>query len=255
MTSRSLREIERHHRNVLDVDVVPDVELGPVRERKHADALPWRDAAVQEVPELGALALGIPLALGAAQREHPLLGARLLFVAARAAESGVEPSSRQAVEQRLRFEQRAAALRAEGERLRAGVERFLVGVHDQAGADLRRVPVAEGDHLPELVAGVDVQQRKRDRAGIESLLRQAQQHRRVLADRVEHHRPLEFGDHFAQDVDALGFERAQVVEARRRHDVGNGSPGRAGWRCRRSDGRGVRAGAKLSGQRHLRDPL
>ena len=37
-------------------------------------------------------------------------------------------------------------------------------------------------------------------------------HRRVLADRVEHHRPLELGDDLAHDVDALGFERAQVVE-------------------------------------------
>ena len=51
---------------------------------------------------------------------------------------------------------------------------------------------------------------------MERLLRQPQQHRRVLADRVEHHRPLELGDHLAHDVDALGFERAQVIEARAR---------------------------------------
>ena len=215
-------EIERHDRDVLDVDVVPDVELGPVRQRKHAHALARAEAAVQQVPELGPLPLGIPLALGVAQREDALLRPRFLFVAARAAEGRVEVAGLQAVEQRRRLEQRAAALRAEGERLRAGVERLLVGVHDQAGADFRGIPVAEGDHLPELVAGVDVQQRERNRAGIERLLRQAEQDRRVLADRVEHHRPLELGDDLAQDVDALGLERAQVVEARRRHDVGRG---------------------------------
>ena len=36
-TGRSLGEIERHDRNVLGRDVVPDVELGPVRQRKDAD--------------------------------------------------------------------------------------------------------------------------------------------------------------------------------------------------------------------------
>ena len=35
-------------------------------------------------------------------------------------------------------------------------------------------------------------------------------HRAVLADRVEHHRPLALGDGLAQDVDALGLEPLQV---------------------------------------------
>ena len=78
------------------------------------------------------------------------------------------------------------------------------------------VVVAELDHLAELVGGVDVQQREGNRAGIERLLRQPQQDRRVLADRVEHHRPLELGDHLPHDVDALGFERPQVVVLHRR---------------------------------------
>ena len=34
-TGRWLGEIERHDRDVLGVDVVPDVELGPVRQREH----------------------------------------------------------------------------------------------------------------------------------------------------------------------------------------------------------------------------
>ena len=78
--------------------------------------------------------------------------------------------------------------------------------------DLGRIAIAELDHLAELVGGVDVQQRERNRARIERLLREPQHHRGVLADGVEHHRPLEFGDHLAQDVDALGLERAQMIE-------------------------------------------
>ena len=58
-----LGEIERDDGDLLDVDVVPHVELRPVREREDADALAGRDPAVQQVPELGALALGVPLPL------------------------------------------------------------------------------------------------------------------------------------------------------------------------------------------------
>ena len=85
-----LGEIERHDRNLLDVDVVPDVDLGPVREREDADALARADAAVQQVPELRPLVLRIPLALRVAEREDALLGARALLVAPRAAERRVE---------------------------------------------------------------------------------------------------------------------------------------------------------------------
>ena len=47
-------------------------------------------AAVVEVPELGALVLRVPLAEAVAEGEDPLLGPRLLLVAAAAAEDGVE---------------------------------------------------------------------------------------------------------------------------------------------------------------------
>ncbi len=176
---------------------------------------PWLDAAVQQLPQLGPLVLRIPLAVGVAQREDALLGARALLVAPRAAERRVEAAGLQRVEQRLGLERAAAALRADQKRLRPVGDRLGVGVHDQPRADLGGVPVAELDHLAELVGRVDVQQRKRDRARVERLLREPQQHRRVLADRIEHHRPLELGDHLAHDVNALGLERPEVVVPQR----------------------------------------
>ena len=51
---------------------------------------PGFDAAVEEVPQLGALILGIPLAAGVAEGEDALLGARFFFVAAGAADGGIE---------------------------------------------------------------------------------------------------------------------------------------------------------------------
>ena len=214
-----LGEVERDDRNLLDVDVLPDVDLGPVREREHADALAGAQLAVQQAPELGPLPLRIPLAVAVADREDTLLRARALLVAASAADGRVEVAGLQRVEQRLGLEQPAAALRADLERLRAFADGFFVGVDDQPRADGVGHLVAERDHFLELVGRVDVEERKRNRARVERLLREAQHAGRVLADRVEHHRPLELGDHFPKDLDALGLERTQVIQARRYFDV------------------------------------
>ena len=123
---------------------------------------------VEEVPQLRPLVLGIPLAERVAEGVDALLGARLLLVAPRAAEGRVEAAFRQRVEQRARLQQPAALLRPQPERVGAIVDRLAVGMDDQLGADLAREPVAELDHLAELVGGVDVQQRERNLARIET---------------------------------------------------------------------------------------
>ncbi len=48
------------------------------------------DAGIEQGPELGALGLGIPLAEAVAVAEDALLGARLLLVAAGAADQRIE---------------------------------------------------------------------------------------------------------------------------------------------------------------------
>src|SRR5688500_12414502 len=105
------------------MDVLPDVDLGPVGEREDADAFPRLQPAVQQVPGLGTLAFRIPLAVRVADREYALLGARALFVAAGAADGGVKVARLEGVEQRLRLQEPAAALGAHPERLRAIADR------------------------------------------------------------------------------------------------------------------------------------
>lgn len=55
-------------------------------------------------------------------------------------------------------------------------------------------------------------------AGRKNLHRQMQQHRRILADRIQHHRLAEFRRHLAQD-DAFGFQPLQVVGGRGAHRI------------------------------------
>src|SRR5581483_6966613 len=87
------------------VDVQPDVKLGPVRQRKHADALSRTLAAVVHPPQLWPLLFGIPPMLGGSKREHSLLGARLLLVPAGPSERRVEPMLLQRLLETLRLPQ------------------------------------------------------------------------------------------------------------------------------------------------------
>ena len=52
-------------------------------------------------------------------------------------------------------------------------------------------------------------------AGWNALQRQVQHHRAVLADGVQHHRPLALGDGLADDVDALRLQPLQVGQHQR----------------------------------------
>jgi hypothetical protein len=61
-------------------------------------------------------------------------------------------------------------------------------------------------HLPELESGVDVQQRKRDLAGVERLLREAQHHRGIFPDGIQHRGTGRLRHHFPDDVNAFRFE-------------------------------------------------
>ena len=68
------------------MDVLPDIQLGPVGEWEDADALTLLDLGVVKVPQFRSLTLRFPPVAGGAERENPLLGTRFLLVAARPAE-------------------------------------------------------------------------------------------------------------------------------------------------------------------------
>src|SRR5215469_17737693 len=56
-----LREVERHDGDLFSIDVLPNVEFRPIRQRKDTHALSCFDATVEEVPKLRPLILGVPL--------------------------------------------------------------------------------------------------------------------------------------------------------------------------------------------------
>src|SRR3546814_11723243 len=83
-------KIERHDGDVFARDILPDVEFGPVADRKDADALPLRFTGVVQVPQFGPLLLRVPAVGRGAEREDAFLGAVFFLVTASAANGDVQ---------------------------------------------------------------------------------------------------------------------------------------------------------------------
>ena len=192
-------------------DVLPDVELGPVREREHAHVLARLDEAVVEVPQLGPLGLRVPLAEVVAEGEDALLRAGALLVAAGAAEGGLEAVLLDRVEQRHRLEPvargaRAASPRPRG-RCRSSPAPRRRSARAPSSATMRsRYSITSGKLWPvsTCITG------NGSAAGRNAFSREVQQHGRVLAAGEQQHAALELGGDLADHVDGLGLERPQV---------------------------------------------
>ena len=216
-----LGEIKRHDRNVLPSDIAPYVELGPIGQRKHPNRFAGIDARVEQVPQFRPLVARVPgVALGA-KREDAFLGPALLLVAPRAAECGIEPVLVQRLLERLGLHDVGVQGRAGGDRIDAALHAVLVDMDDQIEREPAGGLVAKRNHLAKFPGGVDVQQRERKWRGIEGLDGKVQHDAGVLADRVEHHRILEFGDDLAHDFDRLRLEPLEVCrKSLRRRGIG-----------------------------------
>ena len=231
--------------DLLPADVLPDVELGEVREREGAQVLARPHAALVELPELGSLTLGVPLAEGVAERQHPLLGPGLVLVAAGPAEGGVEACSLMASSSVVVCSRLREATGPGSATRPWSMESCTLATRSRApsGLDLR---VAVVEHLGEVVPGVDVEHREGDLAGLERLGRQVQQDGRVLAAAEEQHRPLGLGRHLADDEDGQRLEQVEVAQR-----VAEG-PTRAVtdasvWPGRPASGAGRRCGPRCRG--------
>src|SRR5713101_1848709 len=103
-----MRVVDRRDLDLVLGDVLPDVELGPVRQRKHPDVLAVAVTPVVEIPQLGSLVLRIPLPEVVTKRVDALLRPRLLLVAPATPEHCVEAMLLDCVEEGHRLEAVAA---------------------------------------------------------------------------------------------------------------------------------------------------
>jgi len=205
-----VREVDRWHVDLLVADVVPHVELGPVGEREDPDVLPLVVPPVVEVPQLRALALGVPLAELVAEAEDSLLGPGLLLVPARPAEDGVVAPLGDRAQQRRRLQPVAGRSGSGVLHRPAGVDVVLHLGHHELDPEGRHVAVPELEHLFEVAPGVDVEHRERHGCRPEGLGGQVQHDDGVLAPREHQRGALELGRHLPEDVDGLRLQGAHV---------------------------------------------
>ena len=185
------------------MNVLPDVQFGPVAQWKGANALALVHFAVVQVPELGPLIFRVPLMQLVAEAVDTFFGPAFLFVAAGPAEGRVELKVVQRLLQRGRFHDVGMFFRAMIERVDVLCTSLGVGPDFQVETVLATELIAEFDHRPELPGCIDVQKREGEPSGVERLLCQPQHHGRILADRVKHHGSLELRGNLADDVNTL----------------------------------------------------
>jgi len=88
---------------------------------------------------------------------------------------------------------------------------FFVPVNDELRSDFPGVRVSKLDHLWEFITGVNMQERKRILPGRKPFAPGAALPR-ILADGIQHYRTREFRNGLSQYVNALRFERLQMVQ-------------------------------------------
>ncbi len=226
-TGRSCREIKRHDRDVLHHDVLPDVELGPVRQRKHADGFALVRCACCRRAKARAAGSSDPRH-GWRCGTRRCAPSRAIFSSSRRAppKAASKPYLSSACFSPSVFI--TCVCRAEPES-NGLMPRFTPSsLMWTSSLSPSRFAVSSRN----LIISRNFQVVSTCRSGngglrrIERLHRQMQHHRRILADGIEHHRIGELGRHLAHDVDALRLEALEVGEA----VGGNGQgPVLSGW--------------------------
>src|SRR6476659_2435547 len=79
-----VREVEGNDGDVFPLDVLPNVQLRPVKERMNSNVSDFLEIGVKLVPELWRLILDIPFYVFVARAEIAFLGTSRFFIAAHA---------------------------------------------------------------------------------------------------------------------------------------------------------------------------
>ena len=203
-------EVQRHDWNLFQIDVLPDVQLGPIRQREDADGFALLHFAVIDIPQFGALILRVPAMLAVAEGIDTLLRPRFFFVAACATKGGIEAMLVERLLETLGLHDVGVLGTAVGEGVDALSHTVRVDVSDQVEVHLGDHLFAETVHFLEFPASVDVHDRKWQAAGEKRLTCQMQHHGGVFADGIEHHRIIELGGHLTNDVDAFRLQLFQM---------------------------------------------
>src|SRR5690606_37732860 len=147
---------------------------------KDTYVLPLVHTGVEQAPQFGTLRLGVSLSEFVAEGEDALLGTRLFFLAPRPANAGIKTELLDGFEHRNGLDDITLVVLVT-QHLAATTDRVFDLAHDQPLAELQRSRIAKCDDLVEVMAGVDMQQRKGKAARTKGFLGETQQHDGILS--------------------------------------------------------------------------
>src|SRR5258706_6740614 len=157
-------KIKRDHGNILALDVLPYIQLGPVEQGMDANVRPFGEIGFELVPQLRRLVFDVPLHVLVARAEITLLGAGWFLIAAHSDDDAREVVFVQDLLKAVLFK-RAAAFDARGFAVwisDAALERRFIFADNQFQFPFLYQAVAIFNHRRDFVGGIDVDERKGD---------------------------------------------------------------------------------------------
>jgi len=85
-------------------------------------------------------------------------------------------------------------------------DRLVVSVDQHVDAQFFCAPVTKCNHFTKFPAGVDMQKWEGRLFRVESLQGQMKHHRRILSNRVKHHRAFALSGYLTKNIDRLSFQ-------------------------------------------------
>ena len=127
-------EVERRHRDVFQEDILPYIHLGPVGDREHTEVLAHVLSAVEDVPELRALVLRVPLSEFVTMTEEAFLGTSFFLISSGTTDGCIEFIFLQGVEQGSGLQFVAGSIITRFFLHSSLVDAFLHAAHDEFGS-------------------------------------------------------------------------------------------------------------------------
>src|ERR1035437_2396546 len=161
-------------------NILPDVHLGPVADGKYTEVFAHPFLSVENVPEFRSLVLGVPLAKFIPVRKEPFLCAGFFFVTPAPANGCIKFVLLDGIQKGYRLKYIPAGIVALFLDDPSRVDRFLDRTHDQPGMEFFHERITELQGFFKIMAGIDVDEWKKNPGWPKGLLCKVYQHDRIL---------------------------------------------------------------------------
>src|SRR5690606_17195697 len=200
-----MSKIQGGHGNALTFNVIPDIQFRPVADREYPDVLALINSSIENIPELGALALRIPLSEFIPHGKYTFFRTGFLFIPACTANTGVKAIALNYFQQGERLQSIPARILLFLFDRPALVDGILHVTDNQLFTQFGNQLIAEFEGLNKIMPGVYMHQGKRKFSGPEGFAGQMNQRYGILPTGKQQGRLVKLARYLSQYGDCLGL--------------------------------------------------